>query len=397
MDFEFSPEERAWAEQAQAYIKQCAAKPGVRIKGAEATRFVDTAEKRGFMKDLAKGGYLGVSWPKELGGQGLSARYDYLLNEACAYENAPAVGKGIGIIGRSMARHGTPEQQAYFLPKILNAEIEWAIGYSEPEAGSDLASLKIKATRDGDGWRINGQKRFTTSAHFGDWYYLATRTDASGPKHKGITLFLIDLHNTPGIHITPMYCINGERTNEVFLDNVYVPDSQRFGGEGEGFKIISEALDFERFTLFPHNIQQRIFDKFLEWVRTATRDGEPVRNDPVARNAVARLSVLVETGRMHSVSVLALEGYEAAVAAAMNKTFGSELFQHMANVISSVIGAQTMLRPDESTGCDNEAELYDGLFELIHRAGVILTVGAGTNEIQRNIIARRGLGLPNPT
>src|SRR5690606_2595686 len=330
MDFEFSPEERAWAEQAQAYIKQCAAKPGVRIKGAEATRFVDTAEKRGFMKDLAKGGYLGVSWPKELGGQGSSARYDYRLNEACAYENAPAVGKGIGIIGRSMARHGTPEQQAYFLPKILNAEIEWAIGYSEPEAGSDLASLKIKATRDGDGWRINGQKRFTTSAHFGDWYYLATRTDASGPKHKGITLFLIDLHNTPGIHITPMYCINGERTNEVFLDNVYVPDSQRFGGEGEGFKIISEALDFERFTLFPHNIQQRIFDKFLEWVRTATRDGEPVRNDPVARNAVARLSVLVETGRMHSVSVLALEGYEAAVAAAMNKTFGSELFQHMA-------------------------------------------------------------------
>lgn len=391
MDFEFTAEEQAWAKKARAFVSKCADKPGVRIKGAEATRFVDTPEKRGFMKDLAEGGYLGVTWPVELGGKGLSSHYDYLLNEICGYENAPAVGKGIGIIGRSMAKHGTPEQQAFFLPKILKAEIEWAIGYSEPEAGSDLASLKIKATRDGDGWRINGQKRFTTSAHFGDWYYLATRTDASGPKHKGITLFLIDLHNTPGIQVNPMFCINGERTNEVFLDNVYVPDTQRFGPLGEGFRVISEALDFERCVLFPHSVQQRIYDKFLEWVRTAKRDGEPVRNDPVVRNAVAKLSVLVETASLHSTSVLALTGYEAAVAAAMNKTVGSELFQNMHNVISSVVGPVTMLRPDA------EGELCDGLFELIHRAGVILTVGAGTNEIQRNIIARRGLGLPNPT
>src|SRR5690606_17495066 len=183
MEFEFLPEELAWAEQAQAYVRQCAAKPGVQVKGAEATRYIDSPERRQFMKDLSAGGYLGLSWPVELGGQGLSSRYDYLLNEICAYENAPAVGKGIGIIGRSMAKHGTPEQKAYFLPKILNAEIEWAIGCSEPDAGSGLASLKIKAVRDGDGWRINGQKRFTTSAHSGDWYCLATRTDASGPKH----------------------------------------------------------------------------------------------------------------------------------------------------------------------------------------------------------------------
>lgn len=391
MDFEFSPEERAWQDEAQAYIRKCAGKPGVQVKGAEATRYIDTPERRGFMKDLAEGGYLGVTWPKELGGKGLPMVYDYLLNEACAYENAPSVGKGLGIIGRSIMKHGTPEQRAFFLPKILNAEIEWAIGYSEPDSGSDLASLKIKAIRDGDGWRINGQKRFTTSAHFGDWYYLATRTDASGPKHKGITMFLIDLKNTPGITVNPMFCINGERTNEVFLDNVYVPDSQRFGPEGEGFKIISEALDFERHVLFPHNYQQRIFDKFVEWARVAKRDGEPVRNDPSVRSAVARLSVLIETARLHSLSVLALEGYEAAVASAMTKITSSELFQHMANVISSVIGPITMLRPDA------EGELCDGLFELIHRAGVILTVGAGTNEIQRNIIARRGLGLPNPT
>lgn len=391
MNFEFAPEELAFAAKAREYAEIHAAKPGVRVKGAEATRYIDTQERRGFMKAMAEGGYLGVSWPVELGGKGLSDRYDYLLNEALAYINAPSTGKGIGIIGRSIMKHGTDEQKKTFLPLILNAEIEWAIGYSEPEAGSDLASLKIKATRDGDGWRINGQKRFTTSAHFADWYYLAARTDASGPKHKGITLFLIDLRNTPGIQVNPMYCINGERTNEVFLDNVYVPDSQRFGKEGDGFKIISEALDFERHILFPHNYQQRIFDKFLEWVRTAVRDGEPVRNDPEIRRTVARLSVLLETARLHSLSVLALSGYEAAVAAAMTKITSSELFQHMANVITTTIGPVTMLRPDA------EGELCDGLFELIHRAGVILTIGAGANEIQRNIIARRGLGLPNPT
>lgn len=391
MDFEFSPEEQAWAEEAQEYVRKCAAKPGVQVKGAEATRYVDSPARRGFMKDLAEGGYLGLSWPKELGGKGLSVRYDFLLNEICAYENAPAVGKGLGIIGRSIMKHGTEEQRAFFLPKILNGEIEWAIGYSEPEAGSDLASLKIKATRDGDGWRINGQKRFTTSAHFGDWYYLATRTDASGPKHKGITMFLIDLHNTPGIQINPMYCINGERTNEVFLDNVYVPDTQRFGPEGEGFRVISEALDFERHVLLPHNYQQRIFDKFLEWVKTAKRDGQPVKNDPAVRSAVAKLAVLLETASLHNLSVLSLEGYEAAVAASMNKINASELFQHLGNVISVVVGPQTMLRTDA------EGDLCEGLFELIHRAGVILTIGAGSNEIQRNIIARRGLGLPNPT
>lgn len=391
MDFEFSPEERAWAEQAREYVRKCAAKPDVQVKGAEATRYIDTPERRGFMKDLAEGGYLGVSWPEELGGKGMSPRYDYLLNEVCAYENAPSVGKGIGIIGRSFMKHGTEEQKKYFLPKILNAEIEWAIGYSEPDSGSDLASLKIKATRDGDGWRINGQKRFTTSAHFADWYYLATRTDASGPKHKGITLFLIDLKNTPGIQINPMFCINGERTNEVFLDNVYVPDSQRFGPLGEGFRVISEALDFERHILFPHNYQQRIFDKFLEWVKTAERDGEPVRNDPVVRSALAKLSVLLEEARLHSYSVVALEGYAAAVAAAMCKITSSELFQRMADVITGIIGPTTMLR------LGAEGSIEDGLFELIHRAGVILTVGAGANEIQRNIIARRGLGLPNPT
>jgi alkylation response protein AidB-like acyl-CoA dehydrogenase len=391
MNFEFLPEELEWQAKVMAYADECASKPGVRVKGAEATRYIDTDARRGFMKDMSKGGYLGVSWPKELGGKGLNTRYDYLLNEAMAYINAPSPGKGIGIIGRSMMKHGTPEQKAKFLPLILNAEIEWAIGYSEPEAGSDLASLKIKATRDGDGWRINGQKRFTTSAHFADWYYLATRTDASGPKHKGITMFLIDLKNTPGIQVNPMYCINGERTNEVFLDNVYVPDSQRFGPEGEGFKVISEALDFERHILFPHNYQQRIFDKFVNWVKTAKKDGEPVAKDPAIRSAVAKLYVLLEQARMHSLSVIALDGYEAAVAAAQTKITSSELFQHMANVISLVIGPQTMLRPDAA------GELEDGLFELIHRAGVILTVGAGANEIQRNIIARRGLGLPNPT
>lgn len=390
MEFEFSEAERDFVADVRAFVEKEVQKPGVRPKGGVGARYKMTDGRRSFMKELAKAGYLGISWPKEFGGKGMSSRYDYLLQETVAYLNAPGTGKGIGIIGRSIMTHGTDEQKETLLPLILNAEIEWAIGYSEPDSGSDLASLKLKAVREGDGWRINGQKRFNTSVNRADWYFLAARTDNSGPKHRGITLFLIDLKNTPGITAVPMHCVSDEETCEVFFDDVFVADTQRFGEEGNGFRLISQALDFERHSLFPHGTQQRIFDTFLEWVKTAVRDGAPVSQDPDVRREVARLAVRIEAGRMLSFNALGREGYDAAVACAMNKMTGSETYQHLANRITDVIGPATMLRTDA------EDEVCDGLFEWIHRAGIILTIGAGANEVQRNIIARRGLGLPNP-
>jgi alkylation response protein AidB-like acyl-CoA dehydrogenase len=199
MDFDFSPEERAFRAEAAAYIK-ANIKEGVINDGHAGANYTDTPARREFIRALAKKGLLGLSWPKEYGGKGMPFIYDYHLLEELCLAGAPQTGKGIGIIGQTLIRHGTEFQKQLLLPKILSGEIEWAIGYSEPEAGSDLAALKLKATRDpnGHGWRLNGQKRFNTSAHYGDWYWLAARTDPNAPKHKGITLFMFDIAEARG-------------------------------------------------------------------------------------------------------------------------------------------------------------------------------------------------------
>jgi len=390
MDFEFSAEEMAFRAEAAAYIrKHCT--EGVINEDSDGTRYVDTPARRGFMKAMAQGGYLGVSWPVEYGGRGLPAIYDFHLSEELAAAGAPQIGKGIGIIGRTLMTHGSEFLKREFLPRILRAEIEFAIGYSEPDAGSDLASLKLRATRDGDGWRLNGQKRFTTSAHFADWYFLAARTDASGPKHKGITLFLLPM-KAPGIAVHGMPTLDGERTNEVFLDDVQVDDRYVIGEVGQGFYYISEALDFERHTLFPYAMMERVFGVFLDYVRKEKRNGKPLRDDPVVRRAVARLVTDLEVARMHSLRVVDSlnHGRSSNVDAAMNKVWWSEVYQRLADAALELVGPGAWLRRGSAHAP------ADGFFAMIHQCAVLPTIGAGANEIQRNIIARRGLGLPNP-
>jgi len=389
MDFDYTPEEKAFRKEVAEVVRAGVAKPGVLSDGM-GVRYVDTPERRGFIKELADAGYLGVSWGTEYGGQGKSTIYDYLLNEELALQAAPTSGKGVGIIGRSIQRRGTDEQKAFFLPQILRGEIEWAIGYTEPDSGSDLASMKLRATKDGDGWRLNGQKRFTTSAHFADWYFLAARTGTGEKKHQGITLFLLRM-DTPGLEVHGLECMNGERTNEVFFDDVYVPDDQVLGEVGQGFYYMSQALDFERHILFPWGQLQRMYDRLLDWVREATIDGEPVRDDPRIREAVAKLSIELELARLLSVNVVVTDDPDLAnVGSAMNKIAASELYQELSNTALDLIGSGAWLVEDA------EEAVAGGVFQRNLRTGVIQAVGAGANEIQRNIIARRGLKLPNP-
>jgi alkylation response protein AidB-like acyl-CoA dehydrogenase len=388
MDFEFSEEERAFRKEAADYIRKIGSKPGVAYKATFNTGYADTPARKQFMKDLGKGGYLGLSWPTEYGGKGLSPVYDFLLTEELAYQGMPGSGKGVGIIGRTLLRRGSEELKAEFLPRILNAEIDFAIGYSEPDAGSDLAALKVKAVRDGDGWRLNGQKRFSTSAHFAEWYFLLARTHPDRPKHKGITLFLIDL-KSPGIQVNPMFTIDGHRTNEVFLDDVWVPDSQVIGEPGQGFYYVVEALDFERHMLFPNGPLQRLWEIFIDWVRTATIDGEPVRDKPEVRRLVGKLARGLEVGRLHGLSVVAARDSNAGtLGSSMNKIANSEFGRALTDAALDMMGPGSWLSEDDP-GAPAE-----GLFERGRRAVVISIIGAGTNEIQRNIIARRGLGLP---
>src|SRR5579862_5869401 len=274
MDFDFSPEQQDFAEAVERFLDENDDPDVFDPTRENMAQIVDTPKRRAFMASLGERGWLGMTWPKEYGGQEGEGVYEYLLNEQLAGRGGPQIGKGVGIIGKTIIRHGNERLKSEFLPKILRNEVEFAVGYSEPNAGSDAASMQLKATRDDGGWRLNGQKTWTTSAHFAEWYWLGARTDPEAPKHFGITLFLVPL-DQPGITIKPIWTMGDERTNEVYFDDVFVHDDYVVGELNRGFQYISEALDLERFSMFMFSpIQQRL-DLLCEYGRSTTRDGAP--------------------------------------------------------------------------------------------------------------------------
>ncbi|MBW2724826.1 MAG: acyl-CoA dehydrogenase family protein, partial [Deltaproteobacteria bacterium] len=286
MEFEFSKEERAFAAEVADFLQQVHSDDVMQPWKENFTQLVDTQPKRDFIKKLSDKGWLGITWPKELGGQEGPGVLEYLLNEALAYVGAPQIGKGVGIIGKTLIRHGSDKLKQEFLPKILNAEVEFAVGYSEPQAGSDAANMQLRADKVEAGWNLNGQKIWTTSAHFADWYWVGARTNQEAKKHAGISLFLIPM-DEKGLEIQTMECIGGDQTNQVFFNDVFVPDEYLVGEEGKGFQYISEALDLERFTMFTFSPILARFELLLDYVKNATRDGEPRKNDPVVRREIA--------------------------------------------------------------------------------------------------------------
>ncbi len=390
MNFEFSDAEMAFVEEVDKFI-EANRSPEVMDRTREnMAQLVDTPERRGLMKKLAERGWMGMTWPKEYGGGEREGVYEYLLNERLAREGAPQIGKGVGIIGKTLIRNGSEKLKQEFLPQILNAEIEFAIGYSEPQAGSDAAAMALKATRDGDGWRLNGQKIFTTSAHFADWYWVGTRTDPDKPKHDGITLFLVRMDD-PGLTVQPMPTIGDEITNQVFFDNVWVSDEYRVGELNRGFRYISEALDLERFTMFTFSpIEQRV-ELLCEYVATEEKDGKPLREDPIVRQQIAQLVTQTEAARVLGLQFVAKSmkgGAPPTCEASMYKLYATELSKRVANTALDLAGPGGQLR------VHTEEAPMKGRSELTYRYTVVDTIGGGSSEVQKNIIARRKLGLP---
>ncbi|HMQ27819.1 MAG TPA: acyl-CoA dehydrogenase family protein, partial [Acidimicrobiales bacterium] len=277
MDFDLAPEERAFVAEVARFLAEDVAPEVLDPAPEQLSQTVDTPAKRAFMRQLAERGWLGMSWPKEYGGQERPGIYDFLLTECLSRAGAPQPGKGVGIVGKTLIRHGNEALKQRFLPQIIRGEIEFAIGYSEPGAGSDAANMQLRAVRDADrgGWVLDGQKVWTTSAHFADWYWVGARTDPSA-KHRGITLFLIPMDH-PGLTIRPTWTIGDERTNEVFFDAVFVPDAFVVGQVHHGWTYICEALDLERFAMMPVGPLERKVEALVAWARTARREGEPVR------------------------------------------------------------------------------------------------------------------------
>jgi len=390
MDFEFSSEERAFAAQVEKFLDQHATPDVADVTRENMAQIVDTPARRAFVKKLSAQGWIGMTWPKEYGGQEKQGVYEYLLNEALARRGAPQIGKGAGIVGKTLIRHGSEKLKREFLPQIVRGEIEFAVGYSEPQAGSDAANMQLKAEKVPGGWRLNGQKIWTTSAHFADWYWLGARTDPEKPKHDGISLFLIPMSH-PGLTIQATPTIGDERTNTVFFNDVFVPDDYLVGKRGSGFQYISEALDLERFTMFTFSpIEQRL-EELVEYVKREERDGEPLREDALVRQRIAQLATQCEVARvlgLRFVAASTTQGKPPTVEASEYKLYATQLSQRVANAALDVAGAGGQLRVH--TG---DAPLR-GRPEMSYRYSVIDTIGGGASEIQKNIIARRKLGLP---
>ncbi len=390
MDFEFSDDQQRFVKEVEAFLDANDDPDVFDVTRENMAQIVDTPKRREFMAKLGEKGWLGITWPKEYGGQEGEGVYEYLLNEQLAGRGGPQIGKGVGIIGKTLIAHGSDKLKAEFLPKILKNEVEFAVGYSEPNAGSDAASMQLKATKDGDGWRLNGQKTWTTSAHFAEWYWVGARTDPDAPKHHGITLFLVPLDH-PDITIREIWTMGDERTNEVYFENVFVHDDYVVGELNRGFQYISEALDLERFTMFTYSPVAQRLDLLTEYVKSTARDGEPLKDDPITRRQVAELATEAEVARVMGLKFVAESakgGAPPTCEAAEYKLFTTELSKRLATTSMDIAGAGAQLRVKTP-----EAPMA-GRTESTYRYTVIDTIGGGASEIQKNIIARRKLGLP---
>jgi alkylation response protein AidB-like acyl-CoA dehydrogenase len=398
MDFEFSPEQRAFAAEVERFLDEHDDPEIFDLTRENMAQIVDTPKRRAFMREVGERGWLGLTWPKQYGGSEGEGVYEYLLNEALAARGGPQIGKGVGIIGKTLIKEASEFLKQEFLPQILRNDVEFAVGYSEPNAGSDAASMRLKAERaerDGkQGWLLNGQKTWTTSAHFAEWYWLGTRTDSNN-KHHGITLMLVPL-DQPGVTINAIWTMGDERTNEVYIEDVFVPDEYVVGEVNRGFQYISQALDLERFTMFTFSpIAQRL-DLLIDYVRTASRDGEALRDDTVVRQRIAHLATDAEVARVLGLRVVAasMKGEKVpgtpppTIESSEYKLFATEYSRRLANAAMDIASPGSQLR------VHTEAAPMKGRSESTYRYTVIDTIGGGASEIQKNIIARRYLGLP---
>ena len=353
-----------------------------------------------WMKKLATRGWIAPAWPVEYGGAGMSIMQQFVFNEELAKARAPRPGGiGVGFAGPTIIVYGTEEQKREHLPGILSGDAVWCQGFSEPEAGSDLASLRTSAVRDGDDYVVNGQKIWTSGAQLAQRMILLARTDPQAPKHKGISYFLLDM-KSPGVTVRPLVNMAGTSGfNEVFFDNVRVPAKDLLGEENRGWYIGTTTLDFERSSIGSAIAQGNGVEDLVLYVREQAADGAVVH--PTVKLELAERCVEAETARLLSYRVITMQNkglvpnHEASAA----KLFSSELSQRIASTGMKVVGLYGVLDRDGHSGqapssATNRWVPNRGRMMRSYLNAVSGTIAGGTSEVQRGIIATRGLGLP---
>ncbi len=393
MDFSLTPEQQQVERDIYEYLEKLLT-PEVKAELANTAEGGTAATHPHFTKairQLGKDGWLGIGWPKEYGGQGRNAIEQYLFFDAVwGYHCLPIPMLALNTVGPALMRHGTDEQKNRFLPQILRGELNISIGYTEPDSGSDLASLRTKAEKDGDHYVINGNKTFTSMAHFCDYLWLAARTDPDAPKHKGISIFMIDI-NTPGITVDPLMTMGGLMSNFTYYDNVRVPKSCLIGEENKGWNYINSQLAHERLMLGAHSRMRRAIEETTAWAKENRFDGKPVIEQPWVKNKLTELTVDTEVLKLFNywVAWQLTQGIEPFADASMTKIFGTELMQKVNGAVTQIMGEFGGLQP----GCDLAPGGGRVQREFLSMRNV--TFGGGANEILRDVIAMFGLGMPS--
>ncbi len=341
-----------------------------------------------YIRRMGEDGWLGLGWPKEYGGQERGPIDQMIFVEESHWAGVPLPLLTLNSVGPTLMALGTPEQKQRILPGILRGEVHFAIGYTEPNAGTDLASLQTRAVRDGDEYVINGEKLYTSAIQYADYVWLATRTDPDAPKHKGLSVFIVPT-DTPGFHWTPLRTVAGEFTSSTFYEGVRVPAENLVGEENQGWKLITNQLNHERVAICPVSGILRSIAEVTRWARETSVCGRPIIQQQWVQVHLARVQARAEYLKLLNWKVAWASGKGLNPAdASATKVFGTEFALEAYRLLLEIVGQAGYL-PEGSPGA-----AVKGRLEQNCRSQTIFTFGGGTNEIQRDIIAMVGLGMP---
>ena len=389
MDFNDSTEQAEWRNEVRSFVHE--QRPETEADGGP-PQYRERRPSEAF-KDwrnkLAAKGWIAPAWPKEYGGAGLGVMEQFIMNEEFAEARVMGGGgMGTSMIGPTIIIHGNEEQKKEHLGAILRGEVQWCQGYSEPGSGSDLASLQTRAVRDGDDWVINGQKIWTSGAHNADWMFMLARTDPDAPKHRGITYFLLDM-KSPGVTVRPLINLaNGHMFNEVFFEDVRVPNRNVLGEVNRGWYLGTTTLDFERSSIGNAVGQRQSLEYYFKYIREHKNTG-PIVDTPAVKSEFADRWIEAAVAKTLSYVVVTIQAegrvpnHEASIA----KLFNTELSQRIARTAMKMLGTNGQL-------IDPKTAPMHGRAPQSYMQTVSSTIAGGTSEVQRNIVATRGLGLP---
>ncbi len=390
MRFELTAEDEAFRADLCAFLQRRLTPEVWRInRDSNEQGFWAPAFTKAFRQELGAAGYIGMGWPTEYGGGGRSRIYQTIFAEEMEYHRAPGLDRSITYVPNALLAFGTEAQKTEFLPRINRGELSWFVGYSEPEAGSDLANLKTSATPDGDGFVVTGQKAFSSEAHMADYGWVAARTDPDAPKHRGISMFIVDMQS-PGIRISSVPTLAGWTHYAVYLDYVRVPRAMLVGEINQGWQLIMGAIDFERAALAAPGLVAYQIDRLLAYCSVTRNDQASLLADPLIQDKLVELAIEAEAARLMSYWVASMH---AQGQRPQHETSLAVLYKRETARLADVIGLD-ILGPYAPLQAESRWAKLAGEVEAEYRHHLYFQFAAGGNDITRNVIASRGLGLP---